>query len=224
MLILTLWKEKKEYYKAVAQQTCVWAVRRTSSQENMQKQTNKKEWLNQLAAPGVASTLSLKSLLNGLFSSFIPANIQRIQKVKFPGNNRKHTFEGIPRSHHVFQALTLSALHQTNTCIPEYGFKLDHLMPVDTLVKVLHRYPMTYCLSWKAFLLTMSLYFIPLPKGMGKVWFIYCRDVLSLSHVPRTNSISIHFNIKYLDLTISFHSTWIAIQAWKCRLRLLSQF
>lgn len=68
MLILTLWKEKKEYYKAVAQQTCVWAVRRTSSQENTQKQTNKKEWLNQLAAPGVASTLSLKSLLNGLFS------------------------------------------------------------------------------------------------------------------------------------------------------------
>lgn len=111
----------------------------------------------------------------------------------------------------------VSALHQTNYCIPGYGLTLDHLMPVDTLVKVLSRYPMTYCMSWKAFLLIISLHFIPLPKGTSKVWFIYCRDVLSLSHVPRTNSISVLLNIKYLDLTSSFHSTWISIQAWKCQ-------
>ena len=111
----------------------------------------------------------------------------------------------------------VSAPHQTNYCIPGYGLMLDHLRPVDTLVKVLSRYPMTYCMSWKAFLLTISLHFIPLPKGMGKVWFIYCRDVLLLSHVPRTNNISVLLNIKYLDLTSSFHSTWISIQAWKCQ-------
>jgi len=86
------------------------------------------------------------------------------------------------------------------------------LIPVDTLVKVLSRYPMTYCMPWKVFLLTVGLHFIPFPKGMGKVWFIYCRNVLSLSHVPRANSISVVLNIKYLDLTSSYHSTWISIQ------------
>lgn len=115
-----------------------------------------------------------------------------------------HKFQPLKYQHHTKQITQDVDLHLTTWCQLTHLLKYSVGIQWPIVCPERHSCWQTACISshWQ--------------KGWSK-WALFTVEMFSLSHIPRTNSVSVLLNFTYLDLTSSFHSTCISIPTWKCQ-------